>query len=60
MKRHKVNEEYYIGEWDVAGYQKGQGIFYRPGDFLYEGSFDSVPHGNGVLYDLKNGFTYDG
>lgn len=44
----------------MAGYQKGQGIFYRPGDFLYEGNFDSVPHGNGVLYDLKNGFTYDG
>jgi hypothetical protein len=60
LRKHKVVEEYYLGDWDVAGYQKGKGILYRPGEIFYEGSFDSVPHGNGVLEDLKNEVIYDG
>lgn len=60
LQRHRANDEYYLGEWDVAGYQKGRGIFYRPGELLFYGNFDSVPHGKGVLEDFKNEFVYEG
>jgi hypothetical protein len=58
LQKHRVNDEYYLGDWDVAGYQKGKGILYRPGELFYEGGFDSVPHGMGVLDDIKNEFIY--
>lgn len=60
LMRHKSKDEYYIGDWDIAGYQKGQGILYRPGVLFYHGHFDTVPHGNGLLYDLQAGILYDG
>ena len=55
-----MNEEYYLGNWDQAGYQKGEGLLYKPGDLYYKGNFDSIPHGNGILHDLKNEVVYEG
>lgn len=45
---------------DSNGALKGQGILYRPGEIFYEGNFDELPHGNGILEDIKNEVIYDG
>jgi hypothetical protein len=35
-------------------------VLYRPGEIFYEGSFEGVPHGNGVLDHISNEVIYDG